>query len=279
MRLYLIFLNTDGNTQSNKIFVLSVIDAIEEGSVASSQEVNVLLNTYKIVKTSLLIENQIDDTLLVPCLKGIMAQLKNATNADIANVITKLGAKNNYTVTMRMGAMQDPKNYAETNKVSKNNYLITVTPDTYTSSTKLYRATALLHEIIHAYMLSVVDDYNTYPTNTPFTDFPELFIAYVSKTRSTFNPTFAQHEDMANKYVDAIASALEEYQANTGIPSTLADKQVFLDMAWSGLQGTDVFNQKFPQGSADRNRIDARIGAEQNGLYYQGQYALGKPCN
>jgi len=80
---------------------------------------------------------------------------------------------------------------------------------------------------------------------------------------------------MENKYVDAIASALEEYQANTGIPSSLADKQVFLDMAWSGLRGTDVYNKKFPAGSVDNNRILARIGAEQT----QGYNAIGQPCN
>ena len=157
--------------------------------------------------------------------------------------------------------------------------MITYTQDSYTSATKLHRATTLLHETIHAYMLSVVDDYDTYPTNAPFDNFPELFKIYVSKINNVNNAVYAQHEDMANKYVEAIASALEEYQANTGIPSSLADKQVFLDMAWSGLQETDVYNKKFPAGSADRNRINARVSAEQNGVYYQGQYAVGKPCN
>ena len=125
-------------------------------------------------------------------------------------------------------------------------------------------------------MLSVVDDYNTYPTNSPFTNFPELFNTYVSKINSTNNASVAQHEDMANKYVNAIASALEEYQWNdTGIPSSLADKQVFLDMAWSGLRGTDVYNKKFPAGGVDDNRIFARIVAEQS----QGYNAIGKSCN
>jgi hypothetical protein len=71
-----------------------------------------------------------------------------------------------------------------------------------------------------------------------------------------------------------------EYQdSTTMIPSSLADKQVFLDMAWSGLRGTDVYNIKFPAGSADNTRITARIAAETNGVYSQGQYAVGKPCN
>jgi hypothetical protein len=208
-----------------------------------------------------------------------MEKLKMATNSDIANVMAKLDATNLYNLTMKMGTV-NPGNYAATTKVSKNNYLVTVTQNDFTTASKLYRATSLLHETIHAYMLSVVDDYNTYPTNAPFTDFPELFKIYVSKINNVDNAEIAQHEDMANKYVDAIASALEEYQiSTTGLPSSLADKQVFLDMAWSGLQNTDVFDTKFPLGSANRARILARIGAELNGVYSQGQYAVGQPCN
>jgi hypothetical protein len=230
-------------------------------------------------KVSVSIENNIDYTQLDPCLKEIMEQLKNATNADIANVMEKLGATNVYNVAMQMGTVGIGK-YAATTKISKNNYLVTVTQNDFTTASKLYKATALLHETIHAYMLSVVDDYNTYPTNAPFTNFPELFKIYVNKINNVQDAEIAQHEDMANKYVNAIASALEEYQWNdTGIPSTLADKQVFLDLAWSGLQGTDVYNKKSQEGIIDNIRITARIGAETNGVYSQGQYAVGKQCN
>jgi hypothetical protein len=55
--------------------------------------------------------------------------------------------------------MEYPEDFAETIKFQ--NYLITVTNDSYLSATQLYKATALLHETIHAYMLSVVDDYDT----------------------------------------------------------------------------------------------------------------------
>jgi len=229
--------------------------------------------------TPFVIETKIDDIQLNPCLKGIMEQLKMATNSDIANVMAKLDATNVYNLTMKMGTV-GIGNYAETIKISQNNYQTTVTQDTYTSASKLYRATALLHETIHAYMLSVVDDYNTYPTNAPFTDFPELFKIYVSKINHVSTALAAQHEDMANKYVDAIASALEEYQTSTtGIPSSLADKQVFLDLAWSGLQGTAVYNKKSQEGIIDETRITARVSAEQTGSYRQGQYPVGAPCN
>ena len=224
-------------------------------------------------------EDKIDDSKLDPCPKGIMNELKNTTNNDIAAILRKLGASNEYNLTMKMGTV-GVGNYAETIKVSKNNYLTTFTQDTYTAASKLYIATALLHETIHAYMLSVVDDYNTYPTNAPFREFPELFKIYVSKINPLNTALTAQHEDMANKYVDAIASALEEYQTSTtGIPSSLADKQVFLDMAWSGLRGTDIYNKKSQEGIINDARIFARIGAEQSGNYHQGLYPAGNPCN
>jgi hypothetical protein len=225
-----------------------------------------------------IIEEKIDDTKLDPCPKGIMDQLKNTTNNDIKSILEKFGAGNVYTIEMKMGDMIYPQDFAETQKISKNNYLITVTQDTYTSATKLYKATALLHETIHAYMLSVVDDYNTYPTNAPFNDFHNLFKLYVEKIYSS-NAVAAQHEDMAKKYVDAIASSLEQYHVNTGLPSYTTDKQAFLDMAWSGLQGTALFIKNYPDGSIQRKRLDNRIIAEQIGADYGGQNVVGKPCN
>jgi hypothetical protein len=221
------------------------------------------------------IEDQIDDSKLDPCLKAIMDKLKNTTNNDIAEILKKLGANSIYEVNMVMGTMKKPGDFAETIPISKNNYLITVTKDNYTSATNLFKATGLLHEIIHAYMLSVVNDFSSYPTNAPFDNFPELFKIYVSKTNNVNNAIYAQHEDMANRYVEAIASAIEGYQANTGIPYSLADKQVFLDLAWFGLRGTDVYDKKFPTDGVDDKRIMARIGAEQS----NGNIAIGKPCN
>lgn len=266
----------------NETIQYQIINTWSPTSYVFAQEMRIRKFDYPIIFNSVtpfLIEKNIDDTQLNPCLKGIVEQLKMATNSDIANVMAKLDATNEYNLTMKMGTV-GIGNYAETIKVSKNNYLTTFTQDTYTSTTKLYRATALLHETIHAYMLSVVDDYDTYPTNAPFTNFPELFKIYVSKINKVDTALYAQHEDMANKYVDAIASALEEYQdSTTMIPSSLANKQVFLDMAWSGLQNTDVFDAKFPLGSTNRTRILARISAEISGVYSQGQYAVGKPCN
>ena len=51
------FLNIEGNSQSNKDFVVSIINAIEEGTVTNYQEASVLLNAYKQAQAFLAFKN------------------------------------------------------------------------------------------------------------------------------------------------------------------------------------------------------------------------------
>jgi hypothetical protein len=46
------------------------------------------------------LEKKIDDTQLDQCPKGVLNELKNATNCDIANILTKLGADKIINVTI-----------------------------------------------------------------------------------------------------------------------------------------------------------------------------------
>jgi hypothetical protein len=85
-------------------------------------------------------------------------------------------------------------------------------------------------------------------------DFPELFKRYVEKINGN-NADYTQHEDMANKYVDAIASSLEEFQ-NTDFLNFISDKQVFIDMAWVAYR-VPMLLIKISVGSGDRR--DSKI--------------------
>jgi hypothetical protein len=101
----------------------------------------------------------------------------------------------------------------------------------------------------------------------------------VSKINAVTNTNAAQHEDMANKYVYAMASALQEYNANY-----LINYQVYKDLAWGGLSEAPVFDAKYPVGNLNRQRILHRYEAEQKGSNSgqgtpQEQTPLGKPCN
>ena len=217
------------------------------------------------------LEKKIVDKDLNPCLKEVLEKLKNAKQSDIAKILEKLGITSGPTVTVQTGSTLY-NNYAETTVVSKFNYLITVSPD-YTNATRLYRASALLHEITHAYFLNLVDGYKTYPTNLPFDALPILYQAYEYKNYPG-GTVAAQHQVMAIKYVDIIASALQEFDGNYTIPY-----QVYTDLAWRGLMDTPAFKEKFPEGSPDNTRIKNRISAEQRGGSTGSEHPVGKPCN
>jgi hypothetical protein len=68
------------------------------------------------------------------------------------------------------------------------------------------------------------------PTNAPFNDFPELFKRYVEKLTAIMLIIHST-KIWQNKYVDTIASSLDEFQ-NTDFLNFISDKQVFIDMAW-----------------------------------------------
>ncbi|MCC9073025.1 hypothetical protein LNQ49_15705 [Flavobacterium sp. F-65] len=227
-----------------------------------------------------LIEDYIYDAKLDPCPKAILAQLKNATNCDIANILTKLGANSVYSVTISSGdAGMVP---AFSKAVSPNNYEIVMNNERYTSSTQLYKAANLVHELAHVFFMSLVDDYNSSQNPNVFNEFPVLFQKYVD-TKYPGGKENAQHEEMADNYVDAIGATLQEFQTGVAVPYGKKPLQVYVDLAWGGLRDAPIFGKKFPKGSAERLRIENRLASEQTGNTVgtgtpQQQNTIGKPC-
>jgi hypothetical protein len=236
-------------------------------------------------------EKQIDSDNLAPCPKEVLEQLKNATNMDIARMLTKLGVTTNYyKLTFKSGTITGGAvgNTTYTNKSIKNDYTVTITQD-YTSGTKLFRAAVLLHELTHAYFLSIVDDYLTKgggQSNYNINSLPSLFQAFCDKKYppSDAVKANAHHEEMGNQYVNAIAASLQEYNTGIPVPTGSTPQQVYSDLAWGGLNGTPVFDSKFPVGSSERDRVLNRLGSEQTGRTLGSgtvnqQDPVGRPCN
>lgn len=209
-----------------------------------------------------IIIESIDTSKLDACTKEVFDALNANSYASLSNVLTRLGANKEYNVEMKMG-QTSLNNYAETQRRAKNDYTITINPD-YQDATMLYKASAIVHELMHAYFLSIVDDYANYPTNAPFAEYPILFEAYVTKTLP-YNASIAQHEAMATTAVDNMADALYEYQSNH--PPFIMDssKELYLDLIWFGFRDSPTFKNKYPEGSAAYNRIMNRARAEQTG--------------
>ena len=198
---------------------------------------------FKSINT-FLIEQKINDTNLNPCAKGIFEKVKNTTNCDISQVLAKLDANGSLYNTIIKSQVAPSGAPAQTIRQSAYNYTVYISTD-YTGKTKLFIAASMFHEMVHAYFMSLFDDfYNANPPNlNAYNDFAGLFHYYVTLKRpSSINPADVHHQQMATDYVDAIARALQEYQ--TGIPVSIGTSpdQIYSDLAWGGLSDAPVFD-------------------------------------
>jgi hypothetical protein len=242
------------------------------------------------------IESNINGNALDPCTKAVLDKMKILKQSDIASMINRFNpAKSAFNINMSTGMVKDnnPNTWAETkavggvytdiNMVFNQDYING--KDNQNKPTDLSVATTMAHEIIHAYVISLLQEDKTCGTSG-ICDFPSIYDAYVQQKitndkSGTLLPD-AHHELIANNYVYAIAATIQEFHTgqtvNSGFPS-----QVYLDMAWGGLDKTSIFNKIYPNDPThnnykDRERILARINAERLGSQYGITSPLGTPC-
>ena len=233
-----------------------------------------------------IIEEQIDDSQLDPCAKGVFQQIENTTNCDFAEVLAKLGADGSIYNTTMISAVAPSGNPAQTIRTSAYNYKIYISTD-YEDKTKLFIATSMLHELVHTYFMSLFDDYhNGNPSNpNAYNDFVYLFDLYVNKKYPNSQSPSIHHQQMAIDYADALARALQEYDTGLPVSENQQPDQVYSDLAYGSLHDVpEVFNALFPIGNPNRQRIINRYTAEQTGNSIgQGtpnqQTPIGQPCN
>jgi hypothetical protein len=207
-----------------------------------------------------IIQKQIDDSQLPPCAKAIVAKIKNLQQNDFATIIAKLGGANMpYTVKIVLNSdLNGTSVLATTKPVAGTNLLeheIGISPNYLNTGTQISIASTIIHELIHSYFLSIINEniYNTQHT------FPYLWNYYINN--GSGNGNLAEHNEMANSYVNIIASALQEFNTNVPVTSNSQIQQFYKDLAWGGLEGTIPYNTPLAVGGnlsdADRNRIDA----------------------
>ena len=226
------------------------------------------------------IEDNIDDSELDECPKAVLEKLKNTTNTGIKTILETLGSSKVFNVNIVSGCAG--RLSAQSTSPTPFNYTTTVSQD-YTLATKLFRASNLLHEIAHVNFMSIVDDFKAQgysQTNYNLKSFPTLFQAYCDKKYPPSNTTAANahHLEMANQYVDAIGSALQEYN-KLNDPEGIIPYQVYSDLAWGGLIDAPVFYEKFTPGNTDEIRIKNRYASESVGHKVGSESPVGKPCN
>jgi hypothetical protein len=116
------------------------------------------------------IEDNIDDTQLDPCTKGVLDKLKNLEQGDIAKMLNRFSpADSIFNIKMSTGQVIDPNNFAETKKVTGSTTDINMVfnedyikgTNNINPPTDLSVATTMAHEVIHAYLISLLEENKT----------------------------------------------------------------------------------------------------------------------
>jgi hypothetical protein len=211
------------------------------------------------------IEENIDDTELDDCTKAILDKLKNLTQSDIASIFEKFGTPTNgtYNIKIVLGNPNDMSALAQTETISKNNYLITIseayikgTPNNPIRPTDLSIAAVLIHELIHAHFKALFDDFHNNGDTCAYDNYDCLYEKYA--TKNYVGKIDAQHAQMFDNYVPIIAAILQEFKPGSS-------SQFYDDIAMSTLFGLQYFDDKYPKGGIERTRIENnRISEDSN---------------
>ena len=233
-----------------------------------------------VTKKAFLIENSIISTQLDPCSSQILSELKNLQQNDMAMIISRFGTPNTvYDWEIKTeNPLINPNNAAETDwKRDSNdqaidyNYLTHIKPSYINQATQNSIARTILHEMLHAYMSSHLDDVSNGNTQD--------LRSFASLWNSIRNNLYGgeieaqQHEFMANKFLNPLTDALKEWDNGT------QSNQYYQDLAWGALFTTTTFNHFHPSGSSSRNRILNTNAAEDENSTKNGIAPKGNPCN
>ncbi|MGB4774857.1 MAG: hypothetical protein WBP45_06780, partial [Daejeonella sp.] len=213
--------------------------------------------------------SEIDDSQLSPCMKAILVDVKNLSKGSVAGIIKKFsGTMPGYNWTMKNGVLPANTN-AETSPLY-NNATGTVTTvfdsQKFTAASDLAVARTILHESVHAYLVTF------FKTNKP--GFIGTYTQMVQEWGIYNNWNDTHHAEMVRTFVKEIATSLEEYGTNKGYNFST---QFYKDLAWGGLTHTgqlDSNNQPIETqwfkssvpNINDRQRIKNIISIEQSGI-------------
>ncbi|MCH7403710.1 hypothetical protein ACFOUP_03700 [Belliella kenyensis] len=159
-------------------------------------------------------------------------------------------------------------------QIQNNAAVINIHQGNNAGATDLSIARTIMHEMLHAYLLFI----EKFPQSDRSLN--GLLNAYLDKYNVSGNVNYnAAHHNLfvEGAFINDIAEELKTFASSLNYPqSLLNDEQFFKDMAWGGLQDTDVYQQ---MTSAERDRISRRYYAERNGITYQGTAPKGdKAC-
>lgn len=129
----------------------------------------------------------------------------------------------------------------------------------FTSGSDLAILRTLLHEGIHAYLVTY---FKLDPIHAT-AEYSAMVEEWTNQNKGDINDV--HHDEFVRSFISSMGNALQEYGDTQGytFSSSLEKGQFYDDLAWGGLTGTHAFQQK---STAEKTRINNRLASEQTGL-------------
>ena len=201
---------------------------------------------------------QIDMRGLSDCHKEILQGLIGGTQHELRRIFEKFNDNQpvpiSYNVKFRYGICSNPLATACTAPQISNGFaIVTLNSANLANATDLSFARTIMHEMLHAYLIFE----EKYPSNC---DLNVLLNNYLEKYENDFGD--GHHALIVEtKFLNDIEEELKHFASSIGYNVNTLGSQYFKDMAWGGLQFTDVYDSLHPE---TKYRISSILNAEAN---------------
>ena len=214
-------------------------------------------STPPLPKVSLAIE--INSNNLAPCLKTIMDSIQGHYHG-VGKILAQFNDNTlqNYNWTVNSGVIGGSAIGQTASAYDTVNNIATTTFDssTFNNASDLSWVKTILHESVHAYVLSVTYDESLTQAEKNALLGPNYLSAYIN----------SGHTFIATQYLNSMADILQEYAEFKGYypyGNDLAkNREFYEDLAWGGLKETAEWDQL---SSTTKTRILNRISIEATG--------------
>jgi len=173
-----------------------------------------------------------------PCADEIFKEIESSEIEGLRDIIDRFANEDSefqYTVGIGNDSNIDADKDAQTRWTGEGakHYVSLIHEDFLNNATKMAITRTFIHEALHAYMLSYIEN------GTPdlARNFPEMFSDFVAKKYGVGNASLEryQHEEIARNWVETIESSLQ------GLYGRPTNPNLYKYLAWGGLVGTDAF--------------------------------------
>jgi hypothetical protein len=247
------------NPFGNKNFVIEAINALKQGG-----EVDFPRNIIYAFN--------------MPCQKQIVKDIIDNCSPFTNLIYQTFNTDDRANIKFTIGSNLDdaPAATSSTYSGGSEKPVITIRFDTdyLNTATNLSIVAATLHELVHAYLMSLYIKGTLVATNSEYETLLNAYILfYANQSQETFDPLDEAMHDAMEDFINPMANSIYNYALSKNISG--ANPDFCLKLAWGGMHGYNLFTQSLTLEQQQQQQYETVTAIEQENA----SGAKGTPCN